>query len=307
MGPQTVKTLIDLGFITDEADIFTLQAEPLVELEGFADKKVENLMLSIERAKTRPLPQFLASLGIDGVGGTVAGFLADNFGSVQMLLDTTQAIKAAESGFLAAAEPLIAAAKNHPHGDDYEVTARALQRVQDPLVELAPRYLDVDNLTPRLERAIAPLLALSPLSDGVLSALSEALRVLIDASRTLLQIEGLGPILAKGIVDWFADSYNRDLLEKMRAAGVSMEAEKRQTAGDSLAGLIFVLTGTLATLSREEASELIVAHGGKVTGSVSSKTSYVLMGESPGSKAEKARQLGVPIIGEDDLRHMIGG
>jgi DNA ligase (NAD+) len=73
-----------------------------------------------------------------------------------------------------------------------------------------------------------------------------------------------------------------------------------------LDGLTFVLTGTLPTLSREAAEALIMAHGGKVSGSVSKKTSYVLMGESPGSKADKARQLGVPIISEEELRRLVG-
>lgn len=77
------------------------------------------------------------------------------------------------------------------------------------------------------------------------------------------------------------------------------------TESDSLAGLTFVLTGTLPTLSREQAEALIKSHGGKVSGSVSKKTSYVLMGESPGSKADKARQLGVPILDEAAFLAMI--
>jgi DNA ligase (NAD+) len=92
----------------------------------------------------------------------------------------------------------------------------------------------------------------------------------------------------------------------MRVAGVNMQAEARVKAGDTLDGLTFVLTGTLPSLSRDEAAALIEAHGGKVTGSVSKKTSYVLMGESPGSKADKARELGIPIISENDLLQMIG-
>lgn len=85
-----------------------------------------------------------------------------------------------------------------------------------------------------------------------------------------------------------------------------MQAEARVRAGNRLDGLTFVLTGTLPTLSREQASELIESHGGKISGSVSKKTSYVLMGDSPGSKADKARQLGIPIIGEAELWDMIG-
>jgi DNA ligase (NAD+) len=106
-------------------------------------------------------------------------------------------------------------------------------------------------------------------------------------------------------VDWFADPHHRMVLDKMRQAGVNMQAEAKVKAGDSLDGLTFVLTGTLPTLSRDEAAQLIESHGGKVVGSVSKKTSYVLMGDSPGSKADKARDLGIPIIGEDDLKQLI--
>src|SRR5690606_14857043 len=79
MGPQTIKQLIDAGLITDEADIFYLQAEPISQLEGFADKKVENILTSVQAAKERSLAQLMASLGIDGVGWVVANLLADEF------------------------------------------------------------------------------------------------------------------------------------------------------------------------------------------------------------------------------------
>jgi DNA ligase (NAD+) len=149
--------------------------------------------------------------------------------------------------------------------------------------------------------------------DGVGSTVAEALANhfnSIDALATatveeLQQIEGIGEILAQGIVAWFADTYHRDILERLRSAGVRFQGEAKIQAGDQLTGLTFVLTGTLPTLSRDEAAVLIEAHGGKVTSSVSKKTSYVLMGDSPGSKADKARQLGVPIISESDLLHMI--
>ncbi|MCL4252214.1 MAG: NAD-dependent DNA ligase LigA, partial [Anaerolineae bacterium] len=95
------------------------------------------------------------------------------------------------------------------------------------------------------------------------------------------------------------------LIEKMTAAGVNMQAGEKIVLGDSLTGKTFVLTGTLPTLSREKATELIESHGGKVSSGVSKKTSYVLMGDSPGSKAEKAAQLGVPIIDEQAFLKML--
>ena len=214
MGGQTVKTLIDQGLIGDEADIFSLQADQLLPLEGFGDKKVQKLLASIEAAKHRPFERVLTALGVEGVGSTVAASLANAFGSIDALMNAS------------------------------------------------------------VEQ--------------------------IDA------VEGIGDVLARGIYNWFQDPYHQSVLNKLRAAGVNMQAEVREAAGTQLEGLTFVLTGTLPTLTREQASELIEAHGGKISGSVSKKTSYVLMGDSPGSKADKAAKLGVPIIGEDDLKGMLG-
>ncbi len=118
-------------------------------------------------------------------------------------------------------------------------------------------------------------------------------------------VDGIGGVLAESVVAWFADPYHQSVLAKLRAAGVEMTAQAREKAGNQLEGLTFVLTGTLPTLSREDATALIEAHGGKVTSSVSKKTSYVLMGDSPGSKAEKATKLGVAIISEDDLKQLL--
>ncbi len=213
MGPQTVKMLIDAGLVRDEADIFTLQAAPLLELERFGDKKVENLLKSIEAAKQRPLERLIASLGIEGVGGTVSQSLAASFGSM----------------------------------------------------------------------------------DALISASLEAITA----------IEGIGGVLAQNITQWFSDEHHQHLLAKMRSAGVNMQAVERSQVSDKLAGKTFVLTGTLPTMSRDEASDWIKSHGGSVTSSVSKKTSYVVVGDSPGSKAEKAAQLGITILDEDGLRALV--
>jgi DNA ligase (NAD+) len=134
---------------------------------------------------------------------------------------------------------------------------------------------------------------------GSIEAITQATVEQIDA------VEGIGPIQAEVIAAWFADPFNQQLLEKMRAAGVEMKPEIKQKASDGLRGMTFVLTGTLPTLSREQATALIESHGGKVIGTVSKKTSYLLMGDSPGSKAEKAVTLKVPIISEADLLQLI--
>lgn len=122
----------------------------------------------------------------------------------------------------------------------------------------------------------------------------------------LLQIPDVGEITAECIHDYFADAENRRLLSEAEALGINMKSQM-QEAGTGLAGLTIVVTGTLPTLGRKEAAELIENNGGKCTGSVSKKTSYVLAGEAAGSKLDKARSLGIPVITEEELFAMIGG
>ncbi len=129
------------------------------------------------------------------------------------------------------------------------------------------------------------------------------------SSDELQQIEGVGPNIAQAIVDWFARPANLQLLERLRAAGVwpvVQAAAAKPAAGDALAGLTLVVTGTLPNYSRDGIKELIQQHGGKVTDSVSKKTSYLVAGEAAGSKLEKARDLNVPVLDEAGLLRLIG-
>jgi len=213
LGEKIVRQLMDEGLVGDVADLYTLTADDLLPLEGFAEKKVDNLLAAIEASKTRSLTRLLTALGIKGVGGTVAALLTDAY----------------------------------------------------------PALAD---------------LATATLED-------------------LESIEGMGPITAQAIVDYFSDQHNQTVVKKLEKAGVRTQAEARQVASEALAGLTFVITGTLPTMSRDEARALIEANGGKVTGSVSGKTSYLVAGESPGSKLDKAEQLGVPILDEAGLRALI--
>lgn len=215
LGERGVRQLLSEGLISDEADLFSLKQDDLLQLEGFAEKKAENLLAGIEAAKRRPLARLIGALGIRGVGWTTAELLVNHYHHLDALAQTT-----------------------------------------------------LDELT---------------------------------------QIEGIGPIMAQAIVDWFTAPRNRQLLEKLKAVGVNVQAEKTEPIGDSLAGLTFVLTGTLPTLTRDEAAALIVQYGGKVTGSVSKKTDYVVAGEAAGSKLTKAQSLNIPILDEHTLLELIGG
>jgi len=125
----------------------------------------------------------------------------------------------------------------------------------------------------------------------------------------LSAIDGIGPRIAQSIHEWFAVAENRTLINQLAAAGVRMTVDQPTTAADhqTLAGMTFVVTGTLPTLSREEAEALIKAHGGKVTGSVSKNTTYLVVGENAGSKLQKATAIGVPILDETQLRQLAAG
>jgi len=124
----------------------------------------------------------------------------------------------------------------------------------------------------------------------------------------LLQVADVGPIVAESILDFFAETHNRQVIAELRDAGVRWEDSAGVTVGQGgpLAGKTLVLTGTLPRLTREDAKGLIEAAGGKVSGSVSKKTDYVVAGAEAGSKLAKAQELGVPIIGEEELQRLLG-
>ena len=123
----------------------------------------------------------------------------------------------------------------------------------------------------------------------------------------LAQIEGFGGIMAEEVVAFFQKEAAQKLVARLKELGVNMEAQRQETQSSTFAGSTFVLTGTLPTMSRKEATQLIESHGGKVTSSVSKKTSYVLAGEEAGSKLDKARQLEIPVLTEEDLINMLNG
>ncbi len=123
----------------------------------------------------------------------------------------------------------------------------------------------------------------------------------------LLSVSDVGPVVAASIAHFFAEAHNREVIEDLLKAGVQPQApDVPSGAQASMAGLTFVLTGTLPTWTREEAAQAIMAAGGKVSGSVSKKTSYVVAGDEAGSKLAKAQSLGVPVLDEPGLRALLG-
>ena len=147
-------------------------------------------------------------------------------------------------------------------------------------------------------------------SEGVIDAFGSVDALFDVTTETLMQINDIGEVTAEMIFGYFALPETRVLFDKLKAAGVVTEKSASDGSdttehSEKFVGLTFVLTGTLAGMTRDEASAKIKAAGGKVSGSVSKKTSYVVVGESAGSKLTKANELGVKVISEEDLLNML--
>ncbi len=216
LGFKLVEQLTNEGLISTVADLYSLNKEELMKLEGFGDKKADNLLEAIKQSKNQPLDRLITALGIRGVGEVVSGTLTNHYQDLHALNQAT--------------------------------------------VE------DLEN------------------------------------------IPGIGPNIAQGIIDWFNRSSNQEVLQKLQERGVwpTLDINETGVTGDQpLADLSFVLTGKLQKHTRQEMKDLIQSAGGRVTGSVSAKTNYVLVGENPGSKRDKAVELNLNLISEDELVELI--
>jgi DNA ligase (NAD+) len=125
------------------------------------------------------------------------------------------------------------------------------------------------------------------------------------SEQELAAAEGVGPTIAEAVREWFATPWHRAIVDRWAQAGVRMEDERDESTPRTLEGLTLVVTGSLQRFTRDSVKEAIVSHGGKAAGSVSKKTDYVVVGDSPGSKAAKAEELGVPILDEDAFEALL--
>jgi DNA ligase (NAD+) len=152
--------------------------------------------------------------------------------------------------------------------------------------------LSIRHVGPTAARALAQ-------EFGSMAALREA------SEERLAAAEGVGPTIAAAVIAWFEVSWHVEIVEKWAAAGVSMEDERDESVARTLEGLTVVVTGSLDDFSRDSAKEAILSRGGKAAGSVSKKTDFVVVGENAGSKAEKAEQLGVPVLDEAGFKQLL--
>jgi len=194
--------------------------------------------------------------------------------------------------------PLFTRAPKKGEGDRPVLSANG-QRLLDNLVAAKDRPLwrvvvglSIRHVGPTAARALAT-------EFGSMQAIEEA-----DLDK-LAAAEGVGPTIAEAVVEWFGVDWHRDIVRKWREAGVRMEDERDASTPRTLEGLSIVVTGSLVDFSRDQAKEAIVARGGKAASSVSKKTDFVVVGDSPGSKYDKAVQLGVPVLDEDGFRVLL--
>lgn len=198
-----------------------------------------------------------------------------------------------------------------------EVTRKKKDGATETKTERLLGPIEVTKLQEQIERSKAQRLARVLMGLGIrfvgertAELLAEefgSIDALVSASAEELErVEEVGPRISQAILEFFEQKKNRALVEHLRTSGVDMTAEKKVRTAQ-LAGLTFVLTGTLPNFSRDEAKRMIEAAGGKASGSVSKKTSYVVAGEEAGSKLDKARELGIPVIDESGLKRILAG
>ena len=212
MGDALVNQLVEHGLVKDVADIYKLRETSLHALERMGKKSAQNILDEIETSKKLPLERVIYGLGIRFVGERTAQFLAEAFGSMDVLMNANE--------------------------------------------------------------------------------------------EELQQVNEVGPRVSASIREFFAEPKNVALVARLRDAGLTFKGHKKRRA-TTLAGKTFVLTGTLERHSRDEAKKLIEDAGGRVSGSVSKRTDYVVAGTEAGSKLDKARQLGVAVIGEKDMEELV--
>lgn len=214
MGEKVVEQLVEKGLVKRVSDLYLLTEKKLMQLDGFKEKSIQNLLQSLEDSKKCPLSRFIMALGIKYVGTETAELLAEEVRDLDHLMQIEQ-------------EELVA-------------------------------------------------------------------------------LEGIGEKTAHAIVEHFQSPHNKQEIQLLLAHGVVPERVKKQKiAHHPFSGKTFVLTGALAGFSRDEAALMIKERGGKVTGSVSKKTDYVLVGEDPGSKYTKAQELNIPILSEEKFKKML--
>jgi DNA ligase (NAD+) len=276
LGGIVAEKLLERGLIKEPLDLFDLKLEALGKLNlgmddeprTFGEKNATKILEALQRAKTAPLSRWIHALAIADVGEATAKQLAATHESLEALADS-----------------------------EVLRDIRNLGANESERVEISPR----SRKNPPKDEADK---AKRELRDTELKAEIATIEARLETGGLKAKLVEVGPVAAASVLDYFASPAGKKVLTRIRELGIKPTSEKAAIAATTrgiFAGKTFVLTGTLPTLTREEATAKIEALGGKVTGSVSKKTDFVLAGTEAGSKLTKAQELGVKIIDEKEF------
>jgi DNA ligase (NAD+) len=318
LGYEAATALLTSGVVQDEGDVFSLTEDDLLRVELFRTKAGElsangrKLLANLEAAKDRPLWRVLVGLSIRHVGPTAAQALAREFRS----MDAIEA--AAEAAARDTAAAGLAITSDGSAGDPADDTGGAMVPAapaadEATADESAAGQLATDGTAPAAPGAEDDVAAPELSEEERAAAAARATRVAVRAQAKGLAaalapiagVEGVGPTIAAALRDWFTVDWHREVVQKWRAAGVRMVDEADESVPRTLDGLSIVITGSMDSYSRDEAKEAITARGGRAAGSVSKKTAFVVAGEAPGSKYDKALEIGVPVLDEAGFRVLL--
>ncbi len=273
--------------VADVADLYHLDEAAVASLERMAETSARNLMEALTASKARPFARVLFAVGIRHVGARTAERMVDAFPSLALLQGEADTVRRwfALDDLL---EPLRKAVRAK---EGSEVIARHLSRLAAQSEALPPAEWSAVQQAQELTTSKGPLKALLDWHKQRLPK--------------LVEVDDVGPIVARSLADFFHDPHNRQLMQRLQAAGLTMQ--QAQVAADvpqPLAGLRFVFTGALST-PRPELEAMVRALGGVASGSVSKNTDYLVAGDKAGSKRTKAEQLGVTILDEAGFNQLI--
>jgi len=280
LGGIVAEKLVERGLVKEPLDLFNLKLEVLGKLNlgtddeprTFGEKNATKVLDALQRAKTAPLSRWIHALAIADVGEATAKQLAATHDSLEALA-----------------------------GSEVLRDIRDLGAKESERAEISPR----SRKNPPKDE---PEKAKREQRDAELKAAIAEIESRLDEGGLKAKLVEVGPVAAASVLDFFGSTAGKTILARVQELNIKPASEKAAMAATTkglFAGKTFVLTGTLPTLSREAAAAKIEALGGKVSGSVSKKTDFVLAGEEAGSKLEKARQLGVKIIDENQFRALL--
>jgi DNA ligase (NAD+) len=320
LGYEAATALLTSGVVLDEGDVFSLTEDDLHRVELFRTKAGElsangrKLLANLETARDRPLWRVLVGLSIRHVGPTAAQALAREFGSMDAI---EAAAEQAARDTTAAGVELTSDGTDEPEPADGTPAADGA-----PVVTVSDDAAAGVSLATMSEgAAVAPAAAsasegaaVDPAADdddqaatekAVREAVRARTRAVAAALAPIAGADGVGPTIAAALRDWFAVDWHREVVARWRAAGVRMVDAVDIGVPRTLEGLSIVVTGSMDGFSRDEAKEAIMSRGGRAAGSVSKKTAFVVAGDAPGSKYDRALELGVPLLDEAGFRVLL--